>query len=164
MYLEGIRSGLEIMVPGLSCFYDGQHLFVVNRVVSFGRGHGMRHVHDRSEFAIIAFDANHSPNSKLRHVSFEAEFMVLVGVLQYGCSSESSLQGVKRSFLLVTKVKYNVFASQIHHGTTNNSIVLNKASIKVAKSEEGSDLLNICQLRSLQNSINLFRVHLDPIT
>ena len=36
MYLKGIRSGLEIMVPGLSCFYDGQHLLVVNRIISFG--------------------------------------------------------------------------------------------------------------------------------
>ena len=79
MYLKGIRSGLEIMVPGLSCFYDGQHLFVVNRIVSFGRGHGMRHVHNGSEFAVIAFDANHSPDGKLRCVSLETEFAVLIG-------------------------------------------------------------------------------------
>ena len=163
MYLEGIRSGLEIMAPGLSCFYDGQHLFVVNRIISFGRGHGMRHVRDGSELAVIAFDANHSPDGKLRRVSLEVEFVVLVGVLQHGHSSESSLQGLKRGFLLVTKVKYNVFASQVHHGTTNNSVVLNKASIKVAKPEEGTDLLDICRLRPLQNSINLFRVHFDSI-
>ena len=79
MYLKGIRSGLEIMVPGLCCLYYGQHLLVVNRVVSFGRGHGMRHVRDGSEFAVIAFDANHSPDSKLRRVGLEAEFAVLVG-------------------------------------------------------------------------------------
>ena len=41
MYLKGIRSGFKIMAPGLSCFYDGQHLLVMNRVISFGRGHGM---------------------------------------------------------------------------------------------------------------------------
>jgi len=41
IYLKSIRSGFEIMAPGLSCFYDGQHLFVVNRIVSFGRCHGM---------------------------------------------------------------------------------------------------------------------------
>jgi len=41
IYLKSIRSGFKIMVPGLSCFYDGQHLFVVNRIVSFGRCHGM---------------------------------------------------------------------------------------------------------------------------
>ena len=95
MYLKGIRSGLKIVVPGLSCFYDGQHLLVVNRIISFGRGHGMRHVSDGSEFAIIAFDANHSPNGELRRVGLKAEFMVLVGVLQHGCSSESSLQGLE---------------------------------------------------------------------
>ena len=89
MYLKGIRSGLEIMVPGLSCFYDGQHLFVVNRIVLFGRGHGMQHVCDRSEFTVIAFDTNHSPDGELRHVSLKAEFMVLVGVLQHRRSSES---------------------------------------------------------------------------
>ena len=95
MYLKGIRSGLEIMAPGLCCFYDGQHLFVVNRVISFGRGHRVQHVCDGSEFAIITFDANHSPNSELRRISLEAEFMVLIGVLQHGRSSESSLQGLK---------------------------------------------------------------------
>ena len=105
MYLEGIRSGLEIMAPGLCCFYDGQHLLVVNRVVSFGGGHGMRHVCDGSEFAVIAFDANHSPDGKLRRVSLEVEFTVLVGVLQHRSSSENSLQGLERSFLLITKVK-----------------------------------------------------------
>ena len=95
MYLKGIRSGLKIVVPGLSCFYDGQHLLVVNRIVSFGRGHGMRHVSNRSEFAIIAFDANHSPDGELRHVGLKAEFVVLIGVLQHRCSSESSLQGLE---------------------------------------------------------------------
>ena len=95
MYLKGIRSGLKIMVPGLCCFYDGQHLFVVNMVVSFGRGHRVRHVCDRSEFAVIAFDANHSPDGELRRVSFEAEFVVLIGVLQHGCSSKSGLQGLE---------------------------------------------------------------------
>ena len=73
------------------------------------------------------------------------------------------IQGLERSFLLITKVEYNVLASQIHHGTTNNSIVLNKASVEVAETEEGTDLLDICRLRPLQNSINLFRVHFDPI-
>ena len=93
VYLKGIRSGLEIMVPGFSSFYDGQHLFIVNRIVSFGRGHGMQHVCDGSEFAIIAFDANHSPDGELRCVSLKVEFMVLIRVLQHGHSSESSLQG-----------------------------------------------------------------------
>ena len=74
MYLKGIRSGLEIMAPGLCCFYDGQHLLIMVRIISFGRGHGMRHVHDRSEFAVIAFDADHSPDSELRHVGLEVEF------------------------------------------------------------------------------------------
>ena len=105
MYLKGIRSGLEIMAPGLCCFYDGQHLLVVDRVVSFGRGHGMRHVRDGSEFTVIAFDANHSPDGELRRVGLEAEFAVLVGVLQHRSSSESSLQGLERSFLLITEVK-----------------------------------------------------------
>ena len=105
MYLKGIRSGLKIMVPGLSCFYDGQHFFVMDRVISFGRGHGMRHVCDGSEFAVIAFDANHSPDGKLRCVSLEMEFTVLIGVLQHGCSSESSLQGLELSFFLITEVK-----------------------------------------------------------
>ena len=85
MYLKGIRSGLEIMAPGLSCFYDGQHLLVMNRIVSFRRGHRVRHVRDGSEFAVIAFDANHSPDSELRRVGLEAEFAVLIGVLQHGC-------------------------------------------------------------------------------
>ena len=105
MYLKGIRSGLEIMAPGFSCFYDGQHLLVVNRVISFGRGHGMRHVRDGSEFAVIAFDANHSPDGELRRVGLKAEFVVLVRVLQHRCSSESSLQGLERSSFLVTEVK-----------------------------------------------------------
>ena len=82
VYHKGIRSGLEIMVPGLGCFYDGQHLLVMNRIVPFGGGHGMQHVCDGSEFAIIAFDANHSPDGELRRVSLEAEFVVLIGVLQ----------------------------------------------------------------------------------
>ena len=41
VYLKSIRSGLEIMAPHLSSFYDGQHLFVMNRIVSFRRGHGV---------------------------------------------------------------------------------------------------------------------------
>ena len=61
VYLESIRGGLEIIAPGLCCLYDGQHFFVMNRIVSFRRGHGMRHVCNGSEFAVIAFDANHSP-------------------------------------------------------------------------------------------------------
>ena len=105
MYLKGIRSGLEIVAPGLSCLYDGQHLLVVNSVISFGRGHGMRHVCDGSEFAVIAFDANHSPDGELRRVGLEMEFAVLIGVLQHGCNSESSLQGLERSSFLVTEVK-----------------------------------------------------------
>ena len=105
MYLKGIRSGLEIMAPGLCCFYDGQHLLVVNRIIPFGRGHGMRHVRNGSEFTIIAFDANHSPDGELRRISLEAEFVVLIKVLQHGCSSESSLQGLERSLLLITEVK-----------------------------------------------------------
>ena len=105
MYLKDIRSGLKIMAPGLCCFYDGQHLLVVNRIISFGRGHGMQYVRDGSEFAVIAFDTNHSPDGKLRCVSLEAKFVVLIGVLQHGCSSESSLQGLERSFLLITEVK-----------------------------------------------------------
>ena len=164
MYLKGIRSGLEVVAPGLSCFYNGQHLLVMNRIVSFRRGYRMRHVCDRSEFTIIAFDANHSPDGELRRIGLEAEFAVLIGVLQYRCSSESSLQGLERSFLRITEVKYNVFASQVHHGATNNSVVLNKTSVEVAEPEEGMDLLDIRWLRPLSNSINLFRVHFDPVT
>ena len=89
-----------------------------------------------------SFDANHSPDGKLRRVSLEVEFTVLIGVLQHGHSSESSLQGLERSFLLITKVKYNVFAGQVHHGTTNNSIVLDETSIEVAEPEESVDLLD----------------------
>ena len=163
MYLESVRSGFEIMVPGLSCFYDGQHFFIVNRIVSFGRGHGIQHVHNGSEFAVIAFDANHSPDGELRCISLKAEFAVLIGVLQYRRSSECSLQGLERSFLLVTEIKYNVLASQVHHGVTNNSIILNKVSVEVAETEESADLLYIRRLRPLQNSINLSRVYFDPI-
>ena len=47
---------------------------------------------------------------------------------------------------------------------TNDSVVLNKASIEVAKPKEGTNLLDIRRLRPLQNSINLFRVHFDPVT
>ena len=36
-----VMTGLEIVAPGLSCFYDGQHLFIMNRIISFGRGHGV---------------------------------------------------------------------------------------------------------------------------
>ena len=144
-------------------FYDGQHLFIMNRVISFGRGHGMRHVHDGSEFAIITFDANHFPNGKLRHVSLKAEFAVLVRVLQHRCSSESSLQCLEQSSFPITKVKYNILASQVHHGMTNNSVVFDEASIEVAETEESVDLLCICWFRPLQDSINLFRIHLDPI-
>ena len=89
--------------------------------------------------------------------------MVLIRVLQHGHSSESSLQGLEQSFLLITEVKYNVLASEVHHGATNNSVVFNKKSIEVAETEEGTDLLDIHRLRPLQNSINLFRVHFDPI-
>ena len=110
------------------------------------------------------FDVNHSPNGKLRHISLKAEFAVLVRVLQYRHSSKGSLQGLEQSSFLITKVKYNVFAGQVHHGMANNSIVLDKASIEVAKPKEGMDLLDIHWLRPLQNSINFFRVHFDPIT
>ena len=62
MYLESIRSGLKVMVPGLSSFYDGQHLLVMNGIIPFGRGHRVQHICDKSEFTIIAFDTNHSPD------------------------------------------------------------------------------------------------------
>ena len=73
VYLKGIRSGLKIMAPGLCCFYDRQHLLVVNQIVSFGRGHRVRHVCDGSEFTIITFDTNHSPDGELRHIGLKAE-------------------------------------------------------------------------------------------
>jgi len=37
VYLKGIRSGLEIMAPGLCCFYNGQHFLIVNRIVALKR-------------------------------------------------------------------------------------------------------------------------------
>ena len=46
---------------------------------------------------------------------------------------------------------------------TNNSIVLYKTSIEVAQPKESADLLYIHQFGPLQNSVNLFRVHFDPI-
>src|SRR5437899_10244399 len=103
VYLESIRSGFEIMAPGLSCFYDGQHLFVMNRIVSFRGCHGMGHVRDGSEFAVLALDGYHSPNGELRHICFQAEFAVLVGVLKYWSLSKGGFQSFKRSAFLVTK-------------------------------------------------------------
>ena len=67
----------------------------MDRIVLFGGGHGVRHVCDGSEFAVIAFDTNHSPDDELGRVGLEAEFTVLVGVLQHGSSSESGLQGLE---------------------------------------------------------------------
>jgi len=91
VYLKGIRSGLEIMVPGLCCFYNGQHFFIVNRIVAFRWGHRVRHVRYWSEFTVLALNGYHSPNGELRRIGFEAEFAVLVGVLKYWCTSKSSL-------------------------------------------------------------------------
>ena len=35
--LESIRCGFQIVPPALGSFDDGQHLFVMNRVISFRR-------------------------------------------------------------------------------------------------------------------------------
>ena len=43
-------------------------------------------------------------------------------------------------------------------------VVFNEASIEVAETKESVDLLYICQFRPHQDSVNLFRVHFDPIT
>ena len=51
----------------------------------------MQHVCNGSEFAVITFDTNHFPNGELRRIGLKVEFTVLIGVLQHGCSSESSL-------------------------------------------------------------------------
>ena len=39
--LESIRRGFQVVPPALGGFDDGQHLFVMNRIVTFGRGHQM---------------------------------------------------------------------------------------------------------------------------
>ena len=104
VYLKGIRSGLEIMVPGFHSFYDGQHLFVMNGIILFRGGHGVQHVCDGSEFAIITFDVNPSPNGGLRCIGLKAEFVVLVGYCSTGTVVKGAFKASNEAFSLSPKL------------------------------------------------------------
>ena len=68
--LKSIRHGFQVVPPALGSFDDGQHLFVMDRIVSFGRGHRMGHIGDRSEVAIISFYRKHTADGKFGGIGF----------------------------------------------------------------------------------------------
>ena len=79
--LESIRCGFQIVPPAFGSFDDGQHLLLVNRIISFGRGHQMRHVCDWPEVAIVFFHRKHSTDGKFRGIGFQPELTILIRVL-----------------------------------------------------------------------------------
>ena len=64
----------------------------------------MRHVCNGSEFTIITFDTNHSPNNELRHVGLEVEFAVLIRVLRHGAVVKAAFKALNEAFSFSPKL------------------------------------------------------------
>ncbi|KIN98428.1 hypothetical protein M404DRAFT_157717, partial [Pisolithus tinctorius Marx 270] len=122
--LKLIRGGLEIVSPRFQGMDYGQHLFIKDLVISFGRRHGVGVEGDRLPEVVIALHREDSSSSKTK-------LSVLIWEGEDGGSGEGNLQGIKSLLFLGTPSPELIFSCEVIEGMSDLCKILDEAAVKV---------------------------------
>src|SRR5271154_1474895 len=98
-----------------------------------------------------------------RAVGFYNNRVIRIKVSENRSGSESGLERVERCLAAVGPYEPGVLARKIVERSTDLRIIIDETSIKISKSEEGLDFLDVRRLRPSENNVNLGRIHLDSL-
>ncbi|KIO12262.1 hypothetical protein M404DRAFT_125297, partial [Pisolithus tinctorius Marx 270] len=153
--LELIRGRLKVMSPCLQRTDYGQHLFIKDLVVSFGRRHGMGVEGDGSPEIVITFYREHGSSGK-------AELSILIRKGKDGSGGEGNFQSIEGLLFSGAPSPELVFSCEVIEWMSDLCEVLDEMAIEVRQPQEGSYRADLCRNWPLGYGLDLALVHADP--
>ncbi len=162
-YLNWMRGGLEFGTPFFETSYNSHEFFVIYLVVALCRGMLLRIEGDGVEDSLIIVLGEYTGGDVVGGVSFQNNFFVRVEMGQNGGGSKRVFQELKGLFAVVIPEEFMVLPSEGDYGCYDFAVSLNKSSIKVCKTQEGVDVMEVFWGAPFCDGLDLLRIHGDAI-
>src|SRR5712671_2024767 len=158
-YFEGFRMTLEVMAESFEGVNDSEEFLVVDVVVEFGRLHGLGEESNRVPSIEEVGLFKNGTKSKVTSISNDTKRKGGIREGEDRGDGKGINEGAKGRFLGCGPNVGDVFLCESKERVCNLGIILDEATIKVAKAEEGLEFLNGLWLGPFGDTRNLGRVH-----
>ena len=112
---------------------------LVGIVVEFRRGQHPRAEHDQTDLTILTTDGDDTGDGVVRGISFHNNGMIWQPMSQNGGRSEGVLKALESNMTVVRERPRDSFPGKVGKRNHNLGVLVDEATIKVRKTEEGLD-------------------------
>jgi hypothetical protein len=158
-----MRGGLEFGTPFFETSYNSHEFFVIYLIVALCRGMLLRIKGDGVEDSLIVVLGEYTGRDVIGGVGFHDDFLVRVEIGQDGSRSKRVFQELKSLFAAITPEEFMVLPSKGDYGCHDVAVSLNKSSIKVCKTQESADVVEVFWGAPFCYGFDLLRVHGDTV-
>src|SRR5712671_5911637 len=160
-YFKGFRMTLKVMAESFEGANDSKEFFVVDVVVEFGRLHGLGEESNRVPAVEKVGLFKNGTESEVTSIGDDTKRKGRIREGKDWGDGKGVNEGAKGRFLGRGPNVGDVFLCESKERVCNLGIVLDEATVKVAKAKEGLEFLNGLWLRPFGDTGNLGRVHGD---
>ena len=157
--LYGEGGTVEIVVPGLQGANNSEKFSVINIVITFGGGEGLREVRAGVPVAVGVSLKEDGTRRMFGGVCGDGEGGREVREVKDGFGEEEAFEGVKGGLARRGPVPGEVLLSKVEEGASNVGVVGDESSVEIGEPEERANIFHLGWRRPICNAIELDGVH-----
>ena len=132
----------QIVTPGAESLIDGEELLIMGVVVEFQHSQCPRVECDWTDLTILTMDGDDTGNGIVRGVGFHNNGMIQQPMSQDGGGSKGVLEALESNATVVRERPRDSLPGKAGKGNHNLGVLVDEATIKVHKTEEGLNVLD----------------------
>ncbi|KAG6879020.1 hypothetical protein C0992_005847, partial [Termitomyces sp. T32_za158] len=153
--LDSVPGSFEVGVPLLKGFDNCKEFLVIDVVVEFCIDHRLDVEGNRAEGTVIVrvHLQEYTSDGVVRGIAFKHNGEFWVEMLEDRSSGEGLLEELKDTLALTVPAPQGLFPGEVVQGFCNAGVVINESLVKVGKTQEGLDFLDILKTRPVEDGI-----------
>ena len=153
------RGTVEVMSPGFQGANDGEKLAIIDIVVPFRRGEGLRQVGTWVPVTIRVGLEEDGARRILGGIRGDSEGGGEVGEVKNRFSEEEAFQGIKGSLARRGPIPGKVLLGEVEKGAGNVGVVGNEPTVEIGEPKERANVFHLGWCGPACDAVELDRVH-----
>ena len=157
--LYGKGGAMEVVAPGLQGANDGEEFSVIDIIVPFGRGEGLRQVGAGVPIAVGVGLEEDGARRMFRGVRGNSEGGGEIREVKDGLGEEETLEGIKGGLARRGPVPGEVLFGEVEERASDVGVIGDEASVEIGEAKERANVFHLGWSRPTCDSIEFNRVH-----
>ena len=157
--LYGERRAMEIVAPRFQGANDGEEFVVIDIIVSFGGGEGLRQVGAGVPIAVGVGLEEDSARRVFRGVCGNSERGGEVGEVENGFGEEKKFEGIEGGLARRGPVPREVLLGEVKERASDVGVIGDESSVEVGETKERANIFHLSWCGPVCDAVELDGVH-----